>query len=265
MAITCPLLWWLIVVLLMQHNCRRMAIGEYHMALPSLNVVDIANIFVITVLVDNTAERSAVAFSSTSIAVYCQAPPSEWRFVTETSNSNLQMIPPLHPISMKYCTILLPRKRFLLLNLTSNNARQGSTPPPQSLIGVAKVAHGVTTGATPGATGAMPCTTRAVPRATGATLRTAGAMPHTSMTGAILPPSSPGSSWSRSSPPPHPSAFALVVAAMGDAAGGTQGEAEMAGCKRTEGVKDMARACIAGKIIAPQRESNKQAKQAKSK
>ncbi len=52
---------------------------------------------------------------------------------------------------------------------------------------------------------------------------------------------------------------------QGNTAGGTQGEAEMEGHKHAEGVKDMARADIADKTIAPQRESNKQAKQAKSK
>ncbi len=39
------------------------------MALLSLSVVDLAAIFVIAVLADDIAERSAVAFSSTSIAV----------------------------------------------------------------------------------------------------------------------------------------------------------------------------------------------------
>ncbi len=39
------------------------------MALLSLNVVIIANIFVVIVLADNAAERSAVAYWSTSIAV----------------------------------------------------------------------------------------------------------------------------------------------------------------------------------------------------
>ncbi len=37
--------------------------------LPSLNAVIIANVFVMVVLADDAAERSAVAFSSTSIAV----------------------------------------------------------------------------------------------------------------------------------------------------------------------------------------------------
>jgi hypothetical protein len=39
------------------------------MALPSLNAVVIANIFIIIALVDNAVERSAVALLSTSIAV----------------------------------------------------------------------------------------------------------------------------------------------------------------------------------------------------
>ncbi len=51
---------------------------------------------------------------------------------------------------------------------------------------------------------------------------------------------------------------------MGDTAGGTQGEAKTAGCKRPEGVKDTAGVDIAGEIITPQGESNKQAKQAKA-
>ncbi len=39
-----------------------------HMALSSLNVAIVANIFVFAVVADNAAERSAVAFLSTSIA-----------------------------------------------------------------------------------------------------------------------------------------------------------------------------------------------------
>ncbi len=51
---------------------------------------------------------------------------------------------------------------------------------------------------------------------------------------------------------------------QGNTAGGTQGEAETERHKHAEGVKDMSRADIADKIIVPQRESKKQAKQAKS-
>jgi hypothetical protein len=39
------------------------------MAVPSLNVAIVANVFAVIVLADNAAERSAVAFLSTSIAV----------------------------------------------------------------------------------------------------------------------------------------------------------------------------------------------------
>ncbi len=82
-AITCPSLWWLIVVLLMQHYCRRTAIGEYHYG---ASLADLA---------EDTADRSAVAFLSTSIAVaIARLPPLGWRFVNETSDSYLQMIPP---------------------------------------------------------------------------------------------------------------------------------------------------------------------------
>jgi hypothetical protein len=56
-----------------------------------------------------------------------------------------------------------------------------------------------------------------------------------------------------------------VAAATGDAAGGIRGEAQRAGRECAEGVKDSAGAYIAGEIIAHQRETNKQAKQAKSK
>jgi hypothetical protein len=65
--------------------------------------------------------------------------------------------------------------------------------------------------------------------------------------------------------PPHLSAVALVVAATGNATGGNQGEADMAGREHAKGVEDMAGADNAGKITAPQRESNKQAKHAQSK
>jgi hypothetical protein len=69
-------------------------IGIPNQALPSLNVVDVASIFVIAILVDDTSERSTVAFSYTSITVaITRLPPSGWRFVNETSDSNLQMIP----------------------------------------------------------------------------------------------------------------------------------------------------------------------------
>ncbi len=66
-------------------------------------------------------------------------------------------------------------------------------------------------------------------------------------------------------PPPPLSVIKSAVEAMGDTAGCTQGEAEVAGHKRAKGVEDMNGADIAGKIIVTQRESNKQAKQAKSK
>ncbi len=39
------------------------------MVSPFLNVIFVANIFVVVILADNAAERSAVAFLSTSIAV----------------------------------------------------------------------------------------------------------------------------------------------------------------------------------------------------
>jgi hypothetical protein len=44
------------------------------MALPSLNVVGVANVFVVIVLVEGAAERSAVVFLSTSIAVAIARP-----------------------------------------------------------------------------------------------------------------------------------------------------------------------------------------------
>jgi hypothetical protein len=47
------------------------------MALLSLIVVIIANVFILVVLADDTAERSVVAFLSTSIAVAISRPP--WR------------------------------------------------------------------------------------------------------------------------------------------------------------------------------------------
>jgi hypothetical protein len=45
------------------------------MALPSLNVIVIANVFVINVPEDDAGERSVVAFLSTSIAVAIPRPP----------------------------------------------------------------------------------------------------------------------------------------------------------------------------------------------
>ena len=50
------------------------------MALPSLNVIVVANVFVVVVLADNAAERSAVAFLSTSIAVAIARPPQRRKY-----------------------------------------------------------------------------------------------------------------------------------------------------------------------------------------
>jgi hypothetical protein len=65
------------------------------MALPSCNVVVIANVFVIVVLVHNAAERSAMAFLSTSIAVTIARPP--WRrtyYPVNMEGADFSDIPP---------------------------------------------------------------------------------------------------------------------------------------------------------------------------
>ncbi len=55
------------------------------MPLPSLNVLDLANIFIVALLADNTLERSVVAILSTSITVaITRLPPSGCSFVNKT-------------------------------------------------------------------------------------------------------------------------------------------------------------------------------------
>ncbi len=67
-----------------------------HMARPSLNVVVIANIFVIIVLAEDAAERSVVAFLSTSITVLIARPPQRRAYSSPVNiaGTDLTYIPP---------------------------------------------------------------------------------------------------------------------------------------------------------------------------
>ncbi len=73
MAITCPLLWWLIVMLFMWHYCRQTAIGEccvgwpYGASFPQCCCC--RQLVIVVVLAYDAAESSAVAFLPTSTAV----------------------------------------------------------------------------------------------------------------------------------------------------------------------------------------------------
>jgi hypothetical protein len=65
------------------------------MALPSLNIIIVTNVFFIVVLVDDTAERSAVAFSSTSIAVAIARLPQRRTYsLTNMEGTDFADVPP---------------------------------------------------------------------------------------------------------------------------------------------------------------------------